>query len=41
MFLTTQVRYRWAATQLNRDFVGFDSIDLNGIKITAGVLLLF
>ncbi len=41
VFLTTQVRYRWAATQLKRDFVGFDSIDLDGVKITAGVLLLF
>ena len=41
LFLTTEARYRWADAALERDFVGFDSIDLTGLKVTAGVFLLF
>ena len=41
LFLTTEARYVWARTELKRDFLGFDRIDLAGLRITAGVQFLF
>ena len=41
LFLTLEGRYVWAHADLDRDFSGFDPIDLAGFKLTAGVNLLF
>ena len=41
LFLTMEARYRWADAGLERDFVGFDPIDLTGLKVTAGVFVVF
>lgn len=41
LFLTTEARYVWARTELKQDFLGFDRIDLSGLRITAGVQFLF
>jgi opacity protein-like surface antigen len=35
--LTGEARYRWASAQLQRDFVGFDDIDLTGLQATFGI----
>lgn len=35
--LTTEARYIWANSNLGRDFVGFEPIDLSGLRITAGL----
>ena len=37
LFLTLDLRYFWAETRLKRDFVGFDKIDLAGLRATAGL----
>ncbi len=36
-YLTVKLRYSWARDELERDFVGFDPIDLNGLRLSAGV----
>ena len=41
LFANIEARYTWANTPLSRDFVGFDNIDLNGLRITAGIEYLF
>jgi hypothetical protein len=41
VFLTAEGRYLWAKATLGQDFTGFDPIDLTGLKVTAGVNLLF
>jgi hypothetical protein len=41
LFLTAEARYLWAKATLGQDFTGFDPIDLNGVKVTAGVNVLF
>ena len=35
-YLSLEGRYVWADADLSGDFVGFDPIDLNGLRITAG-----
>jgi hypothetical protein len=37
LFLTMDLRYYWADTRLERDFVGFDEIDLAGLRVSAGL----
>jgi hypothetical protein len=37
LYLTMDVRYFWASTELKRDFVGFDEIDLAGPQVTVGL----
>ena len=37
LFLTMDLRYYWANTKMKRDFVGFDEIDLAGLRVTAGL----
>lgn len=39
--LTAEGRYSWASSELSRDFVDFDDIDLAGFQATAGVSLRF
>ena len=34
--LTTQGRYAWASSPMERDWVGFDDIDLSGLQATVG-----
>ena len=41
LFAHVEGRYVWANTLLSRDFVGFDNIDLNGLRITVGIEYLF
>ena len=36
-FLTVDLRYQWAKTDLKRDFVSFDPIDLSGLRVSAGL----
>jgi hypothetical protein len=40
-YLTLDLRYSWANHELEGDFVGFDPIDLSGLRLTAGVHWLF
>ena len=35
-YLSLEGRYVWADADLSEDFVGFDPIDLNGLRITVG-----
>ncbi len=37
VYLSFEGRYMWADAGLSGDFVGFDPIDLSGLRITAGV----
>lgn len=39
--MTTEVRYRWADTTIGQDFIGFNPIDLTGLRIGAGVQFVF
>jgi len=39
--LTTDVRYRWANATLSQDFIGFDPIDLTGLRVGVGVQFVF
>ena len=41
LYLSTEARYVWADAELKQDFVGFDRIDLTGLRITAGVQFAF
>ena len=41
LLLTTEVRYRWADATMGQDFVGFDPIDLTGVRAGVGVQLMF
>ena len=41
LFANVEARYVWANTPLSDDFVGFDNIDLNGLRITIGIEYLF
>jgi len=36
-YLTLDVRHSWARTDLDRDYIGFDSLDLAGTRVTAGL----
>lgn len=36
-YLTLDLRYSWANDDLDGDFVGFEPIDLSGLRLTAGV----
>ena len=35
--LTAEGRYSWAEAEMDRDFVGFEPIDLSGLRLTVGV----
>lgn len=41
LFLATEARYVWASGELSNDFVGFDPIDLSGLRISVGINLVF
>ena len=41
LFLSVEARYRWAATPLTGDFVGFDNISLSGVQPTVGIEFVF
>lgn len=41
MFVTVEGRYLWAAARLERGFEGFDPIDLAGLRMSAGINVLF
>lgn len=36
-YLTFNVRYSWAEDDLSQDFMGFNPIDLSGIRLTTGI----
>ena len=41
LYFNAGVRYAWARARLNSDFVGFDGIDLSGLKTSSGVVIVF
>ena len=41
ILLTTELRYQWANTELQDDFVDFDAIDLAGLRVTGGLQFMF
>ena len=41
VYLSTEIRYLWAQAEMSRDFIGFDDIDLTGLRVTGGVQVLF
>jgi len=41
LFLQLEGRYLWSSGKLGSDFIGFDPIDLAGLRMTAGVSVLF
>jgi hypothetical protein len=36
-FLSVEARYLWSEADLEGDFVGFEPIDLSGLRIGAGI----
>jgi hypothetical protein len=40
-YLTGEGRYSWAEAKMDRDFVGFEPIDLSGFQGTVGLALRF
>jgi hypothetical protein len=41
LLLNLEARYAWADDELDGDFVGFDPIDLSGLRVTTGLRVLF
>jgi hypothetical protein len=41
IFLTLDVRYVWAKSELGRDWIGFEPIDLSGARVSTGINFLF
>jgi hypothetical protein len=41
LFLTTEARYVWASGELSNEFVGFDPVDLSGLRLSAGINFVF
>ncbi len=41
VFLTLDGRYRWASGDLGSDWIDFDPIDLNGLRLAAGISVVF
>ena len=41
LFLTTEGRYVWASGELSNEFVGFEPLDLSGLRISAGINFVF
>jgi hypothetical protein len=41
MFFAVEARYLWAKAAPGKDFIGFDRIDLTGVKLTGGLNFLF
>ena len=41
LYLSAEVRHLWAQAEMSQDFVGFDDIDLTGLRVTGGVQVLF
>jgi opacity protein-like surface antigen len=41
VYLGLEARYLWANAKLERDFTGFDPIDLTGFKLTGGISVTF
>ena len=41
LLLSAEVRYLWAGATMSLDFVGFEPIDLSGLRVTGGIQLLF
>jgi hypothetical protein len=41
IYFSGEVRYLWAHATLNRDFSGFDPIDLTGFRLTGGIRYIF
>ena len=41
LLLSTEARYVWADATMGLDFVGFEPIDLSGLRIAGGIRLLF
>ena len=37
LYASGEVRYQWAQTEMSRDFIGFDDIDLSGLRIMGGI----
>ena len=37
IYLTLDLRYSWASQGMDEDFLGFDDIDLDGFRVTAGI----
>ena len=36
-YLTLDLRYSWASDALSEDFIGFDDINLSGLRLIAGI----
>jgi hypothetical protein len=41
LFLTFDGRYRWAAGDLGSTWIGFDPIDLAGLRVSTGINVVF
>ena len=41
VYVSIEARYLWASADLSGDFVGFDPIDLSGLRMTGGINLSF
>ena len=40
-YVSGEVRHTWAQATLKQDFVGFDEIDLAGLRLTGGIQFVF
>ena len=41
VLLSAEARYMWADATMDQDFVGFEPIDLSGLRVVGGIRLLF
>ncbi len=41
VYFSGEARYLWSHAGLDRDFSGFDPIDLTGLKVTGGIRFMF
>ena len=41
LYVSTELRYLWAKAAMEQDFIGFEDIDLTGLRVTGGIQILF
>ena len=41
LFVTVEARYMWAHGELDKDFIGFDGIKLDGFRLSSGISVFF
>ena len=41
LYLTTEARYTWSSAELGADFIDFEPVSLGGLRLSAGLQVVF